>query len=334
MGSVDQSGPRGAVVGPRRVHDDESRDERVRRRRLVAHHARPRRHRLSKPRRLRGRRATAAHLVSTRRGLGDDTRAMRGRLDIRRLRQRDAPHHADALSVSAGARSRVESVRRSRSRRRDARAARRALTHSGGDSMIRLIRSLGAVVLLLAGRAGVCRAQGEAAQNPNDSASRFSRMMPLARYLITDRATEIAVAKSAAPAAISDHADVWILGRHGYEIAVRGTNGFACMVERAWTSDFDDPDFMNPTAREPTCLNAAAARTVLPRIVVKTRLAFAGIPKEQMVDSIRAAYARHELPLPARGAMSYMMSKETYFGPYYGHGGPHLMFYFPRTDSL
>ena len=200
--------------------------------------------------------------------------------------------------------------------------------------MIRLIRSLGAVVLLLAGRAGVCRAQGEAAQNPNDSASRFSRMMPLAQYLITDRATEIAVAKSAAPAAISDHADVWILGRHGYEIAVRGTNGFACMVERAWTSDFDEPDFMNPTAREPTCFNAAAARTILPRIVVKTRLAFAGVPKEQMVDSIRAAYARHELPLPARGAMSYMMSKETYFGPYYGHGGPHLMFYFPRTDSL
>lgn len=200
--------------------------------------------------------------------------------------------------------------------------------------MTRLCQSLAAIVLLVTARVAVCHAQSESQQNPHDSSSRYSRMLPVAQYLIPDRATEIAMARSAAPAAISGHADVLILGQYGYEVAVHGTNGFACMVERAWTSDFDDPDFMNPTAREPTCFNAAATHSILPRIVAKTRLAFAGVAKAQMADSIRAAYARRDLPLPASGAMSYMMSKQTYFGPYYGHGGPHLMFYFPRTDSL
>ncbi len=196
------------------------------------------------------------------------------------------------------------------------------------------LRSLGTLTLLLVAPAAVCRAQSEAAQDPHDSSSRYSRMLPLTEYLMPDRAGEIALARSAAPPSISDHAGVIVLGLHGYEVAVHGTNGFVCMVDRAWTSDFDDPDYMNPTVREPTCFNAAAASTILPRVYAKTRLALEGASKAQMIDSVRAEYARHELPLPARGAMSYMMSKQTYFGPYYGAGDPHLMFYFPRTDSL
>jgi hypothetical protein len=159
-------------------------------------------------------------------------------------------------------------------------------------------------------------------------------MAPLAQYLISDRTTEIAMARTAAPAGISDHADVLVLGPRGYGVAVHGTNGFVCLVERAWTSDYDDPDWMNPAVREPICYNAAASVAIVQRIIAKTRLAFGGATRAQMIDSIRAAYDRHELPLPPPGAMSYMMSKQTYFGPYYGDGDPHLMFYFPRTDSL
>jgi len=195
-------------------------------------------------------------------------------------------------------------------------------------------RPLGLLVLLLLVPVVPCKAQSEAAQNPHDEASRYPRMAPLAQYLIPDRATEIALARSAAPASIADHAEVLVLGARGYEVAAHGTNGFVCMVDRAWTSDTDDPDYMNPAVREPTCFNAAAARTILPRVYRKTRLALEGVSKAQMIDSVRIAYAKGELPSPARGAMSYMMSKQTYFGPYYGKGGPHLMFYFPRTDSL
>jgi len=63
-------------------------------------------------------------------------------------------------------------------------------------------------------------------------------------------------------------------------------------------------------------------------------LALQGATRKEMIDSMRAEYARHELPMPEPGAMSYMMAKQTYFGPYYGEGDPHLMFFFPRTDSL
>ena len=199
--------------------------------------------------------------------------------------------------------------------------------------MTLIVRRLFVVGVLLSVPA-LCRAQAEAAQNPRDSSSRYTRMAPLAQYLIVDRDSEIAWARSAAPASISGHADVLILSANGYQVAVHGTNGFVCMVDRAWTSDADDPDYMNPSVREPTCFNAAAARAILPRVYRKTRLAFEGVTKAQMIDSIRAAYATGELPSPDPGAMSYMMSKGTYFGPVYGPGGPHLMFYFPRTDSL
>jgi hypothetical protein len=46
-------------------------------------------------------------------------------------------------------------------------------------------------------------------------------------------AREIALARSAAPASISDKAAVMILKPQGYAIAVNGTNGFTCLVEVA-----------------------------------------------------------------------------------------------------
>jgi hypothetical protein len=52
---------------------------------------------------------------------------------------------------------------------------------------------------------------------------------------------EILLAWSAAPDSISSDATILVLGRQGYETAVRGKNGFVCMVERAgWRSDCGD----------------------------------------------------------------------------------------------
>jgi hypothetical protein len=70
-------------------------------------------------------------------------------------------------------------------------------------------------------------------------------MAPLEQYLM-ERNTEIALARSAAPESISRDAEVMVLGRHSYEVAVKGKNGFVCMVERSWTAGIDDPDFWNP----------------------------------------------------------------------------------------
>lgn len=163
---------------------------------------------------------------------------------------------------------------------------------------------------------------------------RYLTIAPLDQYLIADRDAEIAMARSAAPEAISRDAEVLVLGRHGYETAVKGKNGFVCLVDRGWTSDLDDPEFLNPTLREPICFNAAAARSHLPLTFKETEWALAGLNKTQMFDKIKAAYDKQELPLPEPGGMSYMMSNQTYFGPTYGKGSPHLMFYLPKTDSM
>jgi len=70
----------------------------------------------------------------------------------------------------------------------------------------------------------------------------YPKMAPVEQYLM-DRDAEIALARSAAPASVSNDAEILLLGRHGYETAVKGTNGFVCVVQRSWTAGIDDPDF-------------------------------------------------------------------------------------------
>src|SRR6516165_9159718 len=142
-----------------------------------------------------------------------------------------------------------------------------------------------------------------------DANTPYPSMAPLDQYLMEDRNSEIALARSAAPDSISRDAEVLVLGRHGYETAVKGTNGFVCLVERSWTSPFDDPGFWNPKGRAPQCLNAPAARSYLPRTIIKTELVLAGRSRTQMFEAIKAAVEKKELPVLESGAMVYMMSK-------------------------
>jgi hypothetical protein len=135
-------------------------------------------------------------------------------------------------------------------------------------------------------------------------------MAPLDQYLMTDRDAEVALARTAAPKSISDDATVMVLTRHGYETAVKGTNGFVCIVDRAWTSAFDDPGFWNPKNRSPICYNPAAARSSLLCVFNRVKLVLAGLTKPQMLERIEAEVADKELPTPEPGAMSYMLSKE------------------------
>ena len=119
-----------------------------------------------------------------------------------------------------------------------------------------------------------------------DSRSLYERMAPIDQYLMTDRNTEIALARTAAPESISRDAEVLVFGRHGYETAVKGKNGWVCVVERSWMAPFDDPEFLNPDQRVPLCLNPPGARTHLPLTFKTTELAMAGQSKTQMFDSM------------------------------------------------
>src|SRR5450755_811760 len=111
--------------------------------------------------------------------------------------------------------------------------------------------ALGSFALLLV-LSTVWQAQAQDAKTP------YPSMAPLDQYLMTDRNAEIALARSAAPEAISRDADILVLGRHGYETAVKGKNGFVCVVERGWMSPFAGDfavNFWNPHLRGPLCLN-------------------------------------------------------------------------------
>jgi hypothetical protein len=168
-----------------------------------------------------------------------------------------------------------------------------------------------------------------------DAKTPYPRMAPLDQYLIADRNAEIALARSAAPEALSRDATILVLGLHGYESAVEGKNGFVCVVERSWMLPFDSPEFWNPKVRLPLCINPPGARSHLPLTFKAAELALAGLSKNQMSDRIKAAYDNKELPPPEHGSMCYMMSKQQYFGDKVGNAGDsHLMFWFPQEEHM
>ena len=169
---------------------------------------------------------------------------------------------------------------------------------------------------------------------PQDGRPVDPSMAPVEQYLVEDRAAEIALARSAAPESIARDAEVMVLGRHGYETAVPGKNGFVCIVERSWTAPVDDPNFWNPKLRAPLCLNAAAARTYLPRTIRKTELVLAGRSKAEMIEAMVAAIEKKELPSIEPGAMCYMLSKQGYLSDRDGHWHPHLMFFYSQMDPV
>ena len=165
-----------------------------------------------------------------------------------------------------------------------------------------------------------------------DAKAPYPSMAALDQYLMADRNAEIALARSAAPESISQDAEVMVLGRHGYETAVKGKNGFVCIVERSWTSPIDDPGFWNPKGRAPICFNPPAARYNVPLTIKKTELVLAARSKTQMFEAIQAAFDKKELPALESGAMCYMLSKQGYLSDRDGHWRPHLMFFVPLTE--
>lgn len=163
--------------------------------------------------------------------------------------------------------------------------------------------------------------------------SAYPNMSPLDQYLMEDRNAEIALARSAAPEAISRDATILVLGRHGYETAVEGKNGFVCAVERGWMSPSDAPEFWNPKIRGAICFNPPAARSVLPATYKRTEMVLAGRTKAEIIEGNKAAFEKGELPPLEPGAMSYMMSKQAYLTDKDDHNVAHLMFYTPPLDA-
>jgi hypothetical protein len=171
------------------------------------------------------------------------------------------------------------------------------------------------------------QAQAQDAKGP------YPSMAPLDQYLMADRNAEIAMARSAAPEAISGDAEILVLGQHGYETAVKGKNGFVCAVERAWMGSFESDKFWNPKVRGPVCYNPPAVRSILPLTFKRTELVLAGLSKTEIFNGTKA-FVKQGLPPLEPGAMAYMMSKEQYLTDSDHHNWiSHLMFYTPLMNA-
>jgi hypothetical protein len=177
------------------------------------------------------------------------------------------------------------------------------------------------VLVVMPGATSHARAQVQKAPYP--------AMAPLGQYLMPDEKSEIALARSAAPASISDRAEVMVLGRTGYSRAIKGSNGFLCIVERSWGAATDHREFWNPKIRGAICFNPPSARTFVPIYLMKTKLVLAGKSKAEIVQATALALDKKELPVLERGAMCYMLSKHQYLSDQGMSWYPHLMFFIP-----
>jgi hypothetical protein len=153
----------------------------------------------------------------------------------------------------------------------------------------------------------------------------------LSPYLIADRAAEVALARSAAPKRVTDSARVLVLTRTGYAEAARGTNGFTCLVLRSFLGGLEDPGYWSPKVRAPACFNPPASRTVLQESLKRAEWVMAGESQKEIAARTDRAYASRQFPLPAAGAMAYMLSHEQYLGDTDPHWMPHVMFYYDRS---
>ena len=161
----------------------------------------------------------------------------------------------------------------------------------------------------------------------------YPAMAPLNQYLMPDEQAEIALARTAAPPSISDGAEVMVLGREGYKTAVKGSNGFLCLVERSWGAPTTDSGFWNPKARAPHCFNPPAARTFAPIFLMKTKLVLSGLSKAEIVRTTASAMDKGTLPALEPGAMCYMTSKQQYLNDRDKNWHPHLMFFVPGSAA-
>lgn len=155
----------------------------------------------------------------------------------------------------------------------------------------------------------------------------YPAMAPLDQYLIADTNSEIALARSAAPASISGAAQVMVLGRNGFTTAVKGTNGFLCVVERSWGAATDASEFWNPKIRAPICFNPQAAGSFARIFLMKTKLVLEGKSKAEIVAATAAALDKKEIPALEPGSMCYMMSRQQYLNDQARNWHSHLMFF-------
>ena len=167
----------------------------------------------------------------------------------------------------------------------------------------------------------------------NASGAEKKSYPPIAEYLMP-RAEEVALARSAAPAAISERAAVKVLTPKGYVDAQEGSNGVVCMVMRGFTAPTYTPvpfrDIVyDPRIHAPICFLPDAARLVMPYYELRTSLAMQGRGPDEIAAGVETAYATGALPARDRVTFAYMWSSHQHLGEGIGAWRPHMMVFAP-----
>ena len=187
-------------------------------------------------------------------------------------------------------------------------------------TLTRQIPAIGACVLLI----GLPTPQGRAQSvDPVVTAPKlFDASVP--------RDQQIALATAAAPASVSSHATVYVLGPRGYEKARDGTNGFSCLVFRSFVSPSE-------TAVGPMCFDAEGSRTMLPVYLHSEEMRSSGKSEADIKADAENGYKDGRFKHPSKMGLLYMMSEENRLGPTPDHTTqhfpPHLMFYAPYMTA-
>ena len=160
---------------------------------------------------------------------------------------------------------------------------------------------------------------------------------PIEQYLMP-QADEIALAKTAAPANISERATIKVLTKSGYEVVHQGDNGSVCVVMRGFSAPTYSPaQFRNlvydPAVRAPICFTPVATQEVLPYYELRTKLAMQGKDPDEIGEGVQAAYAKGELPKRDAVSFAYMWSAHQYLASGIGHWHPHVMIFAPYYDN-
>jgi hypothetical protein len=80
-------------------------------------------------------------------------------------------------------------------------------------------------------------------------------------------------------------------------------------------------------------LQPADCQTLLPILLIRTKLALAGKSKAEMKEGMKAAVGNWKMAALEPGAMAYMLSNQGFLNSRCGNCSPHLMFYVAVKDA-
>lgn len=160
---------------------------------------------------------------------------------------------------------------------------------------------------------------------------------PLSEYMMP-RDVEMSLAKSAAPAVVSNRATIKVLTTSGFQVTHEGDNGFVCMVMRGWSAPTYSPAPLrelvyDTKALAPICFDPKAARMVMPYYELRSKLGMEGKAPDQIAAGISTAYAKGELPRREGVSFAYMWSAVQDLGGGAGHWHPHMMVFSPYYEN-